>query len=267
MDRKQVNTILFDFKHVMIPFGLWTQFIDNFARNTILMADLFQNVSNGNMKLDLVEIIDYGSMVFSSLSITNYILENFSKVCPNIGTKNEPAFEVSCYRPIFFKVMLNDFGFKHYLPNLTKYLESAGEEEALDFLVFTEKFAREIPDDTIPMAKRDFALLLGSLLSIESVFLKYDINRNNIIDEDELDIAFKLFEDALIELAKLKDGNEKYAKSIFLYLVKYQELPAGNWDVAWFHYITNNNPFGEDIVAKRFHIGVILYTLTKKVPQ
>ena len=173
------------------------------------MADLFQNVSNGNIGFDLVEIIDYGSMVFSSLSITNYILENFSKVCPNIGTKNEPAFEVSCYRPIFFKVMLNDFGFKHYLPNLTKYLESAGEEEALDFLVFTEKFAREIPDDTIPMAKRDFALLLGSLLSIESVFLKYDINRNNIIDEDELDIAFKLFEDALIELAKLKDGNEK----------------------------------------------------------
>lgn len=267
MDRTQVNTLLNDFKYIMMPFGLWTKYIETFARNTILMADLFQDVSNGNMKLDLTEMIDYGSMVLSALAMTNHTLDNFSNTCPNVGTKEAPAYEVSCYRPNFFKVILEDFGFKRYLPNLSKYLESVDATEALEFLTSTEKFARDIPDDSIPMAKRDFALLIGSLLSIESVFLKYDVNRNNIIDEDELNEAFKLFEDALIELAKLKDGKEKYAKSIFMYLVKYQELPEGTWDVAWFHYITTNNPFGSDIVAKRIHIGIILYTLTKKAPQ
>jgi hypothetical protein len=266
MDRTQVNTLLNDLKSVMEPFGLWTTKIKTFARNTLLMADLFQDVSNGNMKLDLVEMIDYGSMVLSALTMTNHTLENFTIACPNVGTKEKPAYEVGCYRPNFFKTILNDFGFKRYLPNLAKYLDSVDKTEALEFLVSTEKFARDIPDDSVPMAKRDFALLLGSLLSIESVFLKYDVNRNNIIDEDELEEAFKLFEDALIELAKLKDGKEKYARSIFMYLVKYQELPDGSWDVGWFHYITTNNPFGSDIIAKRFHIGIILYTLTKKAP-
>lgn len=271
MTTEQVDTLLKEFQSVLAPFGLWTKNIGTFARNTILMADLFQEVSNGNMKLDLVEMIDYASMVLAALDMTNYALENFQPKhagddgCQNVGTKEEPAYDVPCYRENFIDFLLNRFQFKKYLPNLNRYVNENSEQDVLNFLTFTEKFARDYPDDSIPMAKRDFALLIGSMLSIESVLLRYDVNRNNKIDRDELDKAFLLFRDALIALVpELQDGNEKYAHSAFLYLVKYQEKPS-KWDLALFHY----TPFGigKDISAQRLSIGTILYYLTLQNSQ
>lgn len=271
MSRDQVDKILQDFKSIMEPFGLWTKKIKTFARNTILMADLFQDVSNGNMKLDLVEMVDYGSMVLAALTMTNHTLENFTVSCPNVGTKEKPAYEVACYRPNFLHTLLEKFGYKKLLPNLAEYVSNADPKEVLEFLTSTEKFARDIPDDSIPMAKRDFALLIGSLLSIESVYLRFDESRNNIIDQKELDQAYLLFKPALIELSspKLDGDNRKYAKSAFMYLVKKQEIP-GSFDLGVFHYnffrdisIFGWKPFGEEITAQRINIGVILYYLTK----
>ena len=154
------------------------------------------------------------------------------------------------------------------MPNLAKYVNSTDPAEVMEFLTSTEKFARDYPDDSIPMGKRDFALLIGSLLSIESVYLRYDQNRNNIIDQDELNNAFLLFKPALIELSspKLDGDNQKYAKSAFMYLVKYQEIP-GTFDLAVFHYNFFRDLFGSDITAQRINIGVILYYLTKATEQ
>ncbi|MGB0453928.1 MAG: hypothetical protein ACPGJV_09455, partial [Bacteriovoracaceae bacterium] len=261
LNRKELEDLLFEFKSVLEPFGLWSKNPPNFARNTLLMGDLFQHLSNGDMHLDSLEIVDYANSVLAAMNMMYEVLDKYENWCPNVGTADEKAYNVSCYRPKFFAVLLNKLKNNQYLPNLLKFLSASNQKEKDQYLESVEKFARDFPDDRIPMAKRDFALVIGSLINIETAFLRFDTNKDNIIDYEELKKSFLVFKDALIELAELTKKQEKYAESIFFYLIKYKEIPSKT-DLFLFHY----NPFNgkKKLKAKRLHIGLILYYLVNQ---
>lgn len=73
---------------------------------------------------------------------------------------------------------------------------------------------------------------------VESMFIKLDINEDNVIDNlrvvahdgikgfTELDLAFRIYRSEIIKAANLDATEENYAQSIFLYIMKYNKIPS-----------------------------------------
>ncbi|MCR9204787.1 MAG: hypothetical protein NXH75_09430 [Halobacteriovoraceae bacterium] len=254
---EQLNNVIFIFKPVLEDYGLWTKFPETFSRNVILLADLFQGQSDGNLAMDPIEAAEYGTLALFAINSADRIVDEINIDCKWITKKGVEGFDLDCYRTVFFDALLNKLNLKERLPKLNKYINSISEKEAMEFLVSVEGFARESKDQERPETKKDLVLLIGALLNIESTFLRYDLNKSNYIDPRELLGAFPIYEEAIMLVADLDESKRGYAKSIFLYMIKHMEKPT-QWDVATFHY----NPFrSSKIGSKRLNIGALLYNM------
>lgn len=256
----EIDHMMKQFKPMLEPMGLWTKKIETFARNMLLLSDLFQSRSNGNSSMDIDEAVEYISMVMVSVEIQGQLMKAYPDYCSNLGSNGEPSFETSCYRPKFFDLIFNELKLGKYLPKLKAYIDTASKEESLKFLRAVEGFARDFDDEAIPMAKRDIVLLVGALLNIESTFVRFDqINENNVLDSNELDRAFYVYRKGIVSVAELSQDQEQYSKSIFLYMINKMQMPTPTS-----LFIFHNNPLRGTIEAKRLNIGTLLYYLVQE---
>jgi hypothetical protein len=90
--------------------------------------------------------------------------------------------------------------------------------------------------------------------------LRFDSNLNNRVDPVELERAFAIFKNGIIQIAELKPDEYKFAHSVFIYMVKFRAIPTKS-NLAIFHY----NPFSDkSITAHRLNIGSLLYNIVMK---
>ena len=273
----EFQAFLIDMKPVLQEFGLWTSNFETFARNAIFLADLFQNQSNGDFSVNTNEATEYISMIMAAVQLNTNVENEMSHYCDTGINKDDPLIYQDCYNEHFYEVLLNKLEYKKFFPRLYSYINGSSPEEIKGYLEGVEGFARDIHDPKVPLNKRESTLVLGAMLNIESTFLRFDANKDNIIDNQtvvaydgktpltELDVAFKIYRTAIIAVAKLKPDQEKYAKSIFLYMIKYMEIPPQNsWldnaKFLYFHLWGSTKP----IYAKRLNIGVLLYYLVNQ---
>ena len=253
----EVNNLLFAFKPVLIDFGLWSAKPETFGRNTLLLADLFQANSNGSVTVDAMEISEYATLALFAIKAGDEVIEKTNQYCEQYTLNGSTGFQSECYRKHFFDILLNQLDLKKYLPKLTKYLNESSDEEVMEFLVKIEGFAKDYPEPDMPQARRDMVLLVGAMLNIESTFLRYDSDASNVLEVSELEAGFPVYEEAIIGLAKLEGGKRKYAKTIFLYMIKEMKTPTTT-DLLFYHY----NPFSDkEISSKRINIGALLYNM------
>lgn len=259
VNMQELNTVLWHFKPVLEDYEMWTKFPDTFSRNVILLSDLFQGQSDGNLAMDPDEAAEYGTLALFAIKSAGDVVEEIKKECEWVSGKGVEGFTLECYRREFFDAFLNKMNMKERLPKLNAYISSISNKEAREFLVAVEGFARESNDPDRPETKKDLVLLIGAMLNIESTFLRYDVDKSNYIEADELLSAYPVYEDAIMMVADLEESKRGYAKSIFLYMIKYMEQPS-TWDIATFHY----NPFRSgNIGSKRLNIGALLYNMVK----
>ncbi len=271
----EFSTFLNDLKPILEEFKLWSPKPDTFARNSVLLGDLFQNKSNGDFELNVIEASEFVQMILTAVNVAENFKQELSAVCNSGINKDEPLFATECYNKYFFDLLLNKLEYKNYLPRLNDYFTSAPKEELDDYLKGVQGFARDINDPKLPINKRDSTLTVGAMLNIESTFLRFDSNQDNIIDYNELVEAFKIYKPAIISLANLKPSQEGYAQSIFLYMVSKMEIPpTGNWidnvKFGSFHKCLSwsfcRNTIIGKIEAKRLNIGKLLYYMVNQNP-
>lgn len=264
----EFQTFLFDMKPILQEFRLWSSKPETFAQNAVYLADLFQNKSNGDLNVNETEITEYLQMILSATHITNTFEDNLSRVCDAGINKEDPLFETECFNQNFYETLLNKSEYKKFFPRLSEYIASTPKKEADEYLKGVEGFARDNNAPNIPVSKRDNILILGAMLNIESTFIRFDTNHDNVIDYNELVEAFKVYKPAIIKLANLQPGQEGYAQSIFLYMVSKMEVPpTGSWlndlKFAGFHSCVQwgpcRNKILDKIEAKRINIGKLLY--------
>lgn len=254
---EEVNSVLAAFKPVLEELGLWTAKPETFGRNTLLLADLFQANSDGTMTINSLEASEYGTLALFAIDLGDKIYKKLGDYCNEYTRNGSTGYAVSCYRPRFFDLLMNEFGMAKKMPKLQAYMNSVPEEEVNNFLVSIEGFAKDYPEAGMPEARRDVILLVGALLNIESTFLRFDTNKSNLLDPQELEAGFPVYEEAIVSLAGLEGGKRKYAKTIFLYMIKEMNEP-GTMDVMLYHY----NPFSnKEISSKRLNIGALLYNM------
>jgi len=274
---EEFQIFLLDMKPVLEEFKLWSQDFANFARNAVFLADLFQHQSNGDFNVNVNEATEYIAMVLSAVQVNAKLQDEMSKHCDTGINKDDPLFDTVCYNDHYFETLLNELNYKTSFPRLITYINSSSPEEVMGYLQGVEGFARETNDPKVPVSKREATLILGALLNIESTFIRFDVNKDNIIDNQtvvgyegkkpltELDAAFRIYQTAIIKVANLKPDQEKYAKAIFLYMIKYMEIPPqGSWlktgKFLYFYKWGSSKP----IYAKRLNVGTLLYYLVSE---
>jgi hypothetical protein len=264
----EFQVFLLDMKPILEELKLWSPNFETFARNAVLLADLFQNQSTGDLQMNTNETTEYLQMIFTATNLSDGIRKNLLKYCDPGINKDDPLYDVNCMNEHFYDLFLNELNFKQYFPRLLDYYKTTPKAESLAYLKGVEGFARDINDPKIPVNKRDAILIFGAMVNVETTFIRFDKNLDNIIDYDELMEAFKLYRNSIIELAKLKPEQESYAPSIFLYMVSKMEVPPTNdWidNVKFytFHKCVQSekcrNNFLDKIEAKRLNIGSLLY--------
>jgi hypothetical protein len=270
---EEFQTFLFDMKPILEEFKLWSPTPETFARNAILLADLFQNKSNGDLEVNVTEATEYIQMILTAVTITNKFKDDLTAVCDGGINKEDPVFDTACYNEHFFETLLSRY--QKFFPRLVDYVDPkiTAKKDLDDYLAGVEGFARDVADPKMPVNKRDNVLIIGAMLNIESTFIRFDTNKDNIIDYKELVEAFKIYKPAIISMAKLKPNEEGYAQSIFLYMVSKMEIPpTGSWMQSakffTFHKCASidlcRNTFMDKIEGKRLNIGKLLYYMVNQ---
>ena len=157
---------------------------------------------------------------------------------------------VSCFRKHFFPVFfsLSNNGDRDTaatvadsFPKLHKKIKSygtdaAGQQKVEDFVLTIERFTRPCKGpkwEDISISKEDMIGIMGGIYNVESTIVRYDVNGNNVMDADEVDVAYDIYQDAvkgIIKEMEMADVAKKLAmglhKQIFLYMIKNNEVPA-----------------------------------------
>ena len=277
LPQEGLEQVLLDMKPLLEFMGIWTEYFETFPRNVLLLADIFQHTSNGDLRMGLDEAVEFVGLIMTALRIRTTLIKELVRYCKNIGGPHDEAFDADCYRTNFFSALFaySELHRKH-LPNLQRYFEESPPEESERFLTSVELFTRP---DTPTMEKKHFTLLIGALLNIESTFMRYDLDGDNILSQRELYAAYPTYKNVL----SLISGSDDI--SILFYIVHKMAPPQkGLWETIQYlrfrHSFNNGYPpesFGKrvgvgpyyheaagaspEIFSKRINVGVILYSI------
>lgn len=259
VDADQLNLFLNDFKPLLEEVKLWSANIQSFANNCLYLMDLFQTVSDGNMKIGIREGTEYIALILSAIRIGDDILEGLDKRCANqtVGDdqerEDEPTYLMKCFRDNVLDIWMNEYGYKNYLTAFNSYLKNASSAEVENLVIYLEQFVKDEPDSPI-MNKRWITLFAGAILNVESMLIRFDTNEDNFLNPNEVDSAYEVYKTLIIDLGELSGSKERFAKSAFKYMVKEMKFP-GVKDVLIYHF----NPFAsKKVSAERIHIASIL---------
>lgn len=154
--------------------------------------------------------------------------------------------EPTCVRKNFFQAFCKTSG--AYYPRLLSWLgmnenkcdEYVPTTEAFAYLTTAEKAARTCltyNDDyqgpqEVPFSSGDMMTLFTAVLNIEATMARYDTNQNNIMDKEELEVAYKIYGPAIEGFINKMKGIElilarQLKREIFLYLLKFEKVPDG----------------------------------------
>lgn len=255
----QLQEFLVGIKSVLQELGLWTNNFESFGQNILLLADLFQSRSNGDLFINLNEASEFVELIMMSGKLGSNMIEVLQKKCEVTYTEDKKErVNTECVRKNFFETLFVDLELQKYFPRLNKYNTEASKKEMIEYIKGVEGFARDVPDLNIPWEIRDFTLVLGAMLNIESTFLRFDTSYDNRLDFNELNKALDVYRGAIILLAKLEGKNTKLARTVFFYMVKYMKAPAPLtvWSLDKIFKI-----HFKKVKATRLNIGALLFYL------
>lgn len=260
---EKLDAVLQEFRPALEYFELWSNSISTFGRNILLLADLFQEQSDGTLDINPVETAEYGGLVFMAVQTGMELLETMvdNGYCKNIGTADDIIIENECYRSYLFKTMLSDLGLRRYLPKLYDYVVGSEMSEIYNFIRSVEGFARD--NDDGKTNKRASMLIFGAMLNIESTLIRFDINQDNILDFGELESGLEIYYGAVANLSELAGGNFEYlVPKAYFYMIDKMKLPPES-KVAAFATLTAYS-LPEKIRAKRINVGKLLEGIIKQ---
>jgi hypothetical protein len=204
----------------------------------MIEINLFGSNSSEPDKLNFSEALEYFEISISTGLKSVEIMENEFIEC---RLKDLPKdvfgyyrFDAPCYRNIFYtnheKILFST------LPRLLNYLNNDPNADRVVMLNYLERAGRQglIVDDPI---ETDAFRMMGSIIQYaESLFLRFDTDRSDVITQEELKAGFRHIVPNIRELIK-SSLQEKEAKDLYrffpnfeenliTYVIKHQEVPA-----------------------------------------
>jgi hypothetical protein len=251
-DSEDFKKLFTDLEGAAKELGLWPEELDKFVTEAIASADLFMYHADGNESASAEELTEYAINALHSFSIADKVHIELQKNCDLIGADGQ-SFTVNCFREYFLNAFFNELKYERYYNKLYEYLQLNGTDEVRKYVINIELYSRVDPNPEVPISKEDLNRILVILTSLESAYLRFDIDKDGVLNRGELDLAFLVFKNLVIKVADLGNSGDGLYKSIFLYLVKNMEVPKP-LQLIWFHVFGKK----KNITSTRYNISAIL---------
>ena len=286
---EMLNDFLVGVKSILLELDLWTSNFETFGGNILLLADLFQNRSDGTLKVSIDEATEFVELLFTagtlSTQMYDYMVEVACKDHLEIvyeNGKEKTAIKSDCARRQFFETMFNRQNHINFssLPDMSKYLprlkeyydqdKSPNKQNSYDYVRGVETFSRDVPNldvlDITPWETGDFTLVLGAMLNIESTFIRFDLDNSNILDFDELEYAlYNVYNEGIINIASLCGWTRRFSKTVFMYLIKFgKSPPTSDYGATVAALDLIYKPYFKNTRADRLAIGKLLKSLKEE---
>ncbi len=182
-----------------------------FSAYVTIMSEIFTTQKN-----KMSEFVTY---LRSGNAVGGTLFKDLSKKCDS-SMDQFGRIEASCVKKEFMPALCSTYSaqFKLLCDSQSKgYLESM-TKVARTCNVYANK-------EEIPFSGSEVRYLASSIMHIEAVMIKYDLNNNNILDNAEAEAAY-------VQLAPLMDGFlantpslKSYKKKIYAYVLKFGKYP------------------------------------------
>jgi hypothetical protein len=238
LDQDQLRKLMIKFEDELVDLDLiLPQRAAGTADTISLLGSLFQYQSDTNGVMDVNEATEFGSSLITAINVSDDIYEYMKE--QNCSEDQFKRFDPACFRTTFWKGLCKSY--RQYYPlmfesmGLTEKMSCEDWKEttaSADFLSRAIGAARTCNNYTdgqkeeIPYAKGDLMTLMVALLHTETTIIRWDVNKNNIMDADEVNRAYEIYAPALAGF--LKDKNaiiKKFQKQIYQFMIKYEKVP------------------------------------------
>lgn len=212
---------------------------------TFMETSIFMSSSNNDGFLNIQEGVEWFSFVMSGGTLADKIYEReFQPECglPISDILGRKKIDAVCFRKKFLKVWA---GYLTNLPHLVTWVRQDGSgERARLMLQALETAARNkgLTDD--PVDSSEFRSMIPIAQYLESLFARFDQNKNAILDHDEVWSTFPLLQPFIKQMGKGSADSDEIQRTVLSYILQYGECPEPKLiDKAWVAYW---------VVARRF---------------
>lgn len=228
LDLEDTRVIASEYKGILEELSLWPDDLERLLSELRLGSDLFRMNSNGDNFIQIDEVNEYISTLMATAKVKEDVLGKIKDVCNDIGSPDEPGYDIDCFHEHFFDILFTKLPMHQYMPNMHSfYLKYKGDKMLVNFLKAVEVKARIINDPSLPVDGTDISRILTSFSNIETLFKRFDANRNHELKGDEIDAIFGVVEQVIASADDSLKPGAKLTKSAFLYVVKKEKLPSG----------------------------------------
>lgn len=245
-----------DFGNILKSFGKFSPDVtyEEVSAKRFREGNLFMPNSNGDEYLDQYEATYYLSFLFSSGTTTtktwDKIINEWRSCSPkHVDEIGRPAVEALCFRDSYYKNVNQLWSSYPFLLNDFKNW-SIDERNSFgrDFEIATRKHGYT----DLPVGEYDIDSMSALPHYVESLMLRFDRNRDNVIDQYELmdsvwvdynqngiqennEIlpgAYTVFKNSLKGIKGLPSG-ELYTQSALTYVIKFGQVPNTKQFLGW----------------------------------
>jgi hypothetical protein len=226
-----------DFGNSLKAFGKFSPDVSyqEIAEKRFREGNLFMPNSNGDKYFDEFEGTYYLAFLFSSGSTTsrtwNFLTDDWKLCQPRfVDEIGMPAMEVGCFRDGFYKNLDKIWV---GVPKMEAAYNAMSTSERSDFVRHMETAGRKSGYSNLPLGEYDIDSISAIPHYVESMMFRFDLNRDNIVDRDELiDHAFPVFREALKAIPGVPKG-DLFLQSALTYVVKYGQVPSTAQFLKW----------------------------------
>ena len=197
-------------------------------------SNMFMVSSENDGLLSYFEGFDFFSYTLGAGVMSMRVYNDIKGVCPHLGADpfGRPAMDMPCYRKRNQEMFAKAFA---ELPTWVKVYNDLGPAQFSQLQEGLEKGTRGSVSEE-PITTSDLTRVTMIMEYIESIYVRYDVNRSGTIEYPEAQKAFPLFKELLQEASGFKDDRKLFA--LFSYLLTYGKPPTSisekvYWQLVW----------------------------------
>jgi hypothetical protein len=193
---------------------------------TFMENAIFMSSSDGNGYMGLQEGVEWFNFVMSGGTVADKMWHDLEGPCGSakIDVLGRQKLNPQCFRKEFLRT------WTQYMPNLPHLIEWANQdgtgERARVMLEALEKAGRNRGASDDLMDSSEYRSMMPIAHYLESIFARQDVNRNAVLDNDELWNMFPLLGPFIKQMGNGKANGVDMQKTIYSYILTFGEVPA-----------------------------------------
>lgn len=259
----EANALFADLKPFAVKLGLVEASNTTFADSRFREANLFSPHANGDNLLSHREGVDLVLLIMSGLELGDSMESAFKNNC-NVARARTKSRDskitllcyLNVYRSRFSSVLASVPQFAAFMAKLPS---GAGQNQMLEFdamMVNILKSAGWVDDQSGQAKFGDVALVPHVIQYIESVTVRFDEDKDGILNRTEALVAFPVFRETLRTVAK--NDNEKFLRGLFAYILVKGRAPESAGEKLYFVTKWINDESIWNIQADRRQLATVL---------